>query len=1390
MDLPDIDFSRMRSGRAGGQREGFEDFVCELAAEDPPHPEATFVRLHGAGGDGGVECFWSLPDGTEDGWQAKFWLGQGDVDKAQLDASVETALKVHPRLWRYTIAIPVDPTGPTARAGKSLYEKVYESGGWLDGWKKAADARGMTVEFRLCWGGDLITRLRQIDTNGIRTRYWFDADLLTEAWWQDRLRDGVEASRPRYIPELSVMVPAAASIAAQCGDPGWRAAVETRIAGLRDDLAGISRAEGHGRDLAAVSSAVDRVVAALETWRETPAAGTRSDLDSALEDARAVTSDAEHAETETMDREHGDNWDTRSWRQFKAEYEVSFPAARVDALRDLMTRLDDVTEFLAGPLERLPGTRCALLTGAAGTGKTFVTCDVVSRRLAEGHPSLFVHGRWFTTGDVLIQLRDHLQLPTDLTGEEILTLLDQAGRVAGSPVLLVIDALNETRPRTVWRDHLDRVAAMIGRYDHLRVLFTVRSHYRPQVIPDELDLPVVVHRGFEGAEFEAVMEYADYYGLEPPTAPPVHGEFDNPLFLRLLCEALKSEGRLSLDQASMGISELARLLLRAVNNRISDQLGVPRNDRVVNRAITRFVTAIATNPVPWLDRETAVQLVGAVWPDRTAEGSLLEALISEGLLAEDVGPPDTADSGTVAVAFERLGQHLVIIEALDRLTSVQDVEEALRDGELRQLLGLDADPDRGLLEALSVAVAERLGIELTAFTQAFADIPADVVLGALIAGLPWRAPASITDQTRAGVLQALGSEAVFSEALDMLFRLAVRPDHPLNADFLHELLSPHTMAERDSYLVAWLHQTHGSRGGVDRLISWGRHKDIRTVSRDTCRLWVTALLWCTGCSDRRVRDGATIAAARLLARHPGQAPAVLALFLGAGDDWITERACYTAYAALLHSGQADDWRAAADVAWQAVFAGTPPLNAAIRDEARSILEAAAARTTLPPDVDTSRVLPPYDSPWPIHWPEAHEIAAYDGPDYPRLVFSCTGDDFFTYQIGWAFRDLPGIEPEAAGRRIVQDVIGLGYEPALHAGFDQYVVSTFGRGRGKPKWIERIGKKYQWIALARLVGHVGDHLTRTPEPWEPPLGPVPGPQCDRLRQLDPTVFEPPADPDPARSRVPPYDWAQAADTTDEDWIANDSDLPDLAVDNIGDTRTQFLITGSYQREAPGQTSGDRRVIWANIAALLVKPGDMPTLHAELSGRDLAGHDLFRVPQLTSGFIGEYPYGHHYAAELREVDQDDRQLFSVPTAPATYDLLGEYEYAPDDLDGISLAAPAPVMFGSAPGTLRWDGQSSWASSDGLIIASAPHVPGSRKELTIDRTWLTDWLQANALDVIWVEAIGKDVHTGRRDGSYTPGRLMRTRVRYRDPAGHITHLEPGYFRLGARDGGSRRR
>jgi hypothetical protein len=57
---------------------------------------------------------------------------------------------------------------------------------------------------------------------------------------------------------------------------------------------------------------------------------------------------------------------------------------------------------------------------------------------------------------------------------------------------------------------------------------------------------------------------------------------------------------------------------------------------------------------------------------------------------------------------------------------------------------------------------------------------------------------------------------------------------------------------------------------------------------------------------------------------------------------------------------------------------------------------------------------------------------------------------------------------------------------------------------------------------------------------------------------------------------------------------------------------------------------------------------------------------------AGSSRRHSYGHHYAAEIREVDQEPRQLFGVPTVLATYDLLVEYEYAPADLADISRGA----------------------------------------------------------------------------------------------------------------------
>ncbi|MDI1296072.1 MAG: hypothetical protein PSY12_09360 [bacterium] len=56
-----IDFTKIIAGEAG-QRETFEELVCQIARRDPPATALEFRRIHGAGGDGGVEAVWILED--------------------------------------------------------------------------------------------------------------------------------------------------------------------------------------------------------------------------------------------------------------------------------------------------------------------------------------------------------------------------------------------------------------------------------------------------------------------------------------------------------------------------------------------------------------------------------------------------------------------------------------------------------------------------------------------------------------------------------------------------------------------------------------------------------------------------------------------------------------------------------------------------------------------------------------------------------------------------------------------------------------------------------------------------------------------------------------------------------------------------------------------------------------------------------------------------------------------------------------------------------------------------------------------------------------------------------------------------------------------------------
>ena len=85
-----IDFNNIRSIN-GSANEGFEEFVCQLARREEIPCTKTFV--HKGKPDGGVECYWTLEDGSIVAWQAKYFCKAFDDSQyQQIDRSVKEAL--------------------------------------------------------------------------------------------------------------------------------------------------------------------------------------------------------------------------------------------------------------------------------------------------------------------------------------------------------------------------------------------------------------------------------------------------------------------------------------------------------------------------------------------------------------------------------------------------------------------------------------------------------------------------------------------------------------------------------------------------------------------------------------------------------------------------------------------------------------------------------------------------------------------------------------------------------------------------------------------------------------------------------------------------------------------------------------------------------------------------------------------------------------------------------------------------------------------------------------------------------------------------------------------------------------------------------------------------
>ena len=242
----DVDFSGIRLV-GGTPHAGFEALCCQLAehAGDPP-AGSIFHRKAGGGGDEGVECYYVLPDGSEWGWQAKYFDGRvGQSQWRQIDHSVRRALERHPRLTRYVVCVPRDLSWQRGKDGKNQFDKWQ---GYVQKWEDVARGESMSVTFEFWGKHEIVDRLRRDALTGA-TRWWFGLDELSEQWFRHRFDEARANVGPRYSPQLHVDLPIAGVFDAVGRTPAFFRSARETCGTLRQAWQELTRAVATAQEL-------------------------------------------------------------------------------------------------------------------------------------------------------------------------------------------------------------------------------------------------------------------------------------------------------------------------------------------------------------------------------------------------------------------------------------------------------------------------------------------------------------------------------------------------------------------------------------------------------------------------------------------------------------------------------------------------------------------------------------------------------------------------------------------------------------------------------------------------------------------------------------------------------------------------------------------------------------------------------------------------------------------------------------------------------------------------------------------------------------------------------------------------------------------------------------
>lgn len=953
------EFSKVRSAK-GSQQSGFEELVCQAVRKtDAASAENGWTRIHGAGGDGGVEAFWLEANGKV-GVQAKWFLKTADISWSQIEASFTTALDVHQDLVAYRIYLACDLTGPTRKGTRTGVDA------WKDSKQRLADiakARKRKVDVTMVTASDLSGLLSDPRCVGLR-EYWLDSLELSDARLRGWFRTAVLELGERFHPEDHVPIAAEELFLGLARDPKLFAEVSK----LSSDAAQRSQIGTPSYWSAADRRKVGDANKKFGVLAEAGKAFVRP-LDAPLPTSEWMKNAeaAVDALQDVVSRSHEINPDNRRAKALAERASALESTVRYEALRNGDVAGAFIDLFRTRRF-RVEARRAVVLIGAAGTGKSHLLASAVQSELDAGGTAILMLGHWFRTNRLWEEILHRVGFPTK-TERELLGALDARAAETGRRAIIVIDAINESEGPD-WRRQLASLFATVREFPNVTILVSCRNVYEIYLVDEavfETAARVEIY-GFQSPEEQeaAARQFLDKRGITRPALPWLAPEFANPLFLRASAVSLQMSRLSEFPPGLDGTKRIFSFFLTAVSAQLTSDYTAAEMKACVPRALIALAREMARQKTDRLDYASARCIVDEAFENRSTKTAWIEILCHNGLLDK---LPDAASGDTsflppayrIRFVYQRLQDHLMADalvspcgEASELWSSPTSSLKFIFD-EYGQLHGRYL----GLAEAISIQVPERFNVEFIDLVGNWfhRGYPGEQYERLFIESVKWRDPATISKRTDELIAEVADDHG---GAFLLLVELCLRNAHPLNAERLHEILIGMKMPARDEVWTRVISEFHDTV--CEKLVRWAAEAEKAKVDKRTLVLASIVLTWFLTSTSRWLRDSATKALSSLFCDHAALYPMLLERFASVDDPYVHERLLAAAYGYVLRCGSDAECRLYASATALAVFGVDEPIvHLHARAYAFGIVELAAAKGVYDGVVTLAKCRPPYGS---------------------------------------------------------------------------------------------------------------------------------------------------------------------------------------------------------------------------------------------------------------------------------------------------------------------------------------------------------------------------------------------------------------------------------------------